>query len=243
MSAIQNFSNKDIKELAREARSQGWVVRQGGSNHIKWFPPKGKPISTSLSPSDVNAVRQIRRDLERSGLKLAPVHHKPKETEVDNPLDTLFAPPLAEKLPPVPDKQKRRRGIPEAVMGIIKKAYPNSVNRGEIQMRMNLVFNGIKETDLNNPLSKLTSEGKIKRVGVGVYTAVMAPQTVEQEVKVPTEAAPKAPQAPASIDPEGDRVLNNFLDAWSQLEKWVNMQRARAAKLQELKAMFDKVEL
>ena len=61
------LSNKEMKVLAKEAKSQGWEITTKKSNHLRWASPSGAVVVTSLSPSDGNAIKQIRRDLVAKG--------------------------------------------------------------------------------------------------------------------------------------------------------------------------------
>lgn len=61
------MSAKEIKKLEKKAKRQGWTMKRG-SGHAKWYSPCGSAILTvSLSPSDRNAYRQIKRQLAKLG--------------------------------------------------------------------------------------------------------------------------------------------------------------------------------
>jgi hypothetical protein len=60
-------SNKELGELVAEAEGQGWVVIRRVNNHLKWISPVGQTVFTSGTPSDVRAVKNIKRDLARFG--------------------------------------------------------------------------------------------------------------------------------------------------------------------------------
>lgn len=59
--------NKEINKLMRQARKQGWDITQINNGHLKWVSPIGAVLYTSFSPSDVNAVKRINRDLIVNG--------------------------------------------------------------------------------------------------------------------------------------------------------------------------------
>lgn len=64
------MSNKDIKKLFKKAKKQGWT-KEHGSGHSKWYSPCGKHVLTvSASPSDINAIRQIKRQLTKLGYEV-----------------------------------------------------------------------------------------------------------------------------------------------------------------------------
>jgi hypothetical protein len=60
-------TNKEMKQLAKEAESQGWVITIRNNSHLKWTSPAGAVVFTSATPGDMNAVNQIRRNLVLNG--------------------------------------------------------------------------------------------------------------------------------------------------------------------------------
>lgn len=83
-------SRKELDKLKREARRQGWDLREGGrSGHIKWIPPHrpakrrdgpeglppsairpGSIIVSSSTPSDHRSIKNLTKRLEKAGLEL-----------------------------------------------------------------------------------------------------------------------------------------------------------------------------
>jgi len=59
--------NKDLNKLLREANKQGWKTFQVNNGHIKWVSPVGDILFSSFSPSDINAIKQIKRQLLANG--------------------------------------------------------------------------------------------------------------------------------------------------------------------------------
>lgn len=84
---------KELKKLRRIATKEGWQVRQGPGGHLKWVPPEhlrakrrrridaegiapsqvrlGDTVTSSLSPSDHRAIKNLRARLRKAGLKNA----------------------------------------------------------------------------------------------------------------------------------------------------------------------------
>ena len=58
---------KDLAVLMEQAEQQGWQVTLTNGGHWKWVSPKGNVFFSSSTPSDRNAVNQVRRDLKRRG--------------------------------------------------------------------------------------------------------------------------------------------------------------------------------
>jgi hypothetical protein len=61
---------KDFQELAEIAASQGWRIEQRKNAHLSWISPQGLKVFSSFTPSDKRAVKNLRRDLKRYGLKV-----------------------------------------------------------------------------------------------------------------------------------------------------------------------------
>jgi hypothetical protein len=63
-------SNKDINLLIRLAIAQGWSVVQRRNAHLKWIAPTGFVYFSAFTPSDNRAIKNIRADLKRAGLRV-----------------------------------------------------------------------------------------------------------------------------------------------------------------------------
>jgi N-acetyl-anhydromuramyl-L-alanine amidase AmpD len=60
---------KDLTILIRKAEKQGWRIIRRRNNHLKWTSPEGSCVWSSGTPSDINAVAQIQRNLRVYGYK------------------------------------------------------------------------------------------------------------------------------------------------------------------------------
>lgn len=58
---------KELTVLIRKAERQGWIVTRRKNNHLKWQSPIGDSVWSSGTPSDINAVFQIQRNLKQHG--------------------------------------------------------------------------------------------------------------------------------------------------------------------------------
>ena len=58
---------KELTILIRKAERQGWIVTRRHNNHLKWKSPDGTSVWSSGTPSDINAVFQIQRNLKQHG--------------------------------------------------------------------------------------------------------------------------------------------------------------------------------
>lgn len=58
-------NNKEIKKVVKEAEKQGWTFRNGRNSHLVGRCPHGtRIISISSSPSNINAIHGVKRDLQ-----------------------------------------------------------------------------------------------------------------------------------------------------------------------------------
>lgn len=62
---------KEFKPIAKAAARQGWTVKQG-RKQLKWRSPQGATVFSSISPSDIHAVDQHRRQMIKHGFNAAP---------------------------------------------------------------------------------------------------------------------------------------------------------------------------
>lgn len=62
--------NKDMAQLAKKIRKQGWETEHTGSGHILATGPSGQQVRLSNSPSDGHAFKNAKRDLIRAGAVL-----------------------------------------------------------------------------------------------------------------------------------------------------------------------------
>jgi hypothetical protein len=61
---------REHRELARQARGQGWRLSVLGSGHLAWRSPAGGFVVSSGSPSDWRELHKLRSRLRRAGLAL-----------------------------------------------------------------------------------------------------------------------------------------------------------------------------
>lgn len=61
---------KDVRQLCRKAREQGWSVETTQNNHIRLVSPTGEVTYTGGSPSASSAYRNLRASLKRMGLQV-----------------------------------------------------------------------------------------------------------------------------------------------------------------------------
>jgi predicted RNA binding protein YcfA (HicA-like mRNA interferase family) len=62
--------NKDMKEIVRQLRKQGWDVSPTRNGHFRARSPNGSVYTLPHSPSDRRSVKNARSDLRRLGAEL-----------------------------------------------------------------------------------------------------------------------------------------------------------------------------
>lgn len=63
---------KHLRKIIKKAKKQGWLVERTKNSHVKFIPKdkSQRPVYTGSTPSDKRALLNLKKDLERSGLKL-----------------------------------------------------------------------------------------------------------------------------------------------------------------------------
>lgn len=62
--------NKDMKQLCRSLRKQGWTVERTSKGHYRAITPAGRKIVMPSTPSDGRSVLNTRALLRRAGAVL-----------------------------------------------------------------------------------------------------------------------------------------------------------------------------
>lgn len=224
-------SNKDLNELAREAQRQGWLVKQANSSHLKWFPPKGRPVTTSLTPSDRYAINNIERDLVRAGLHLA-YYDKPEVKDM------------------AAAKKQKIYGRGERAVEVLHEHAPQPLNLDELSMRVSVRYPGTKASMLMLGLKKALAAGEIVKVARGMYRSAQRTPTPaddagtmgaveERQLATVTQLPKPFVDIPAS----DQEILDRFLSAWADLEKLAQRTQLKIQKLEELKRMLNNQDI
>lgn len=66
--AKRESPNKEVTDLVKELRRQGWEVEKRKSNHIKATPPSGKGcVFFPCTPSDWRSLKNTKAKLKEMG--------------------------------------------------------------------------------------------------------------------------------------------------------------------------------
>lgn len=64
-------SNKDMRQLVRQMRAQGWEVSRTRSDHLRFTSPDGhSTVYAPSTPSDHRSIRNVVAKLRREGAQL-----------------------------------------------------------------------------------------------------------------------------------------------------------------------------
>lgn len=58
---------KEVNQLVKQAKAQGWFITRTKTTHLKWMSPTGKFFFSSGTPSDSRAIKNLKRDLKVNG--------------------------------------------------------------------------------------------------------------------------------------------------------------------------------
>jgi len=74
----RRISHKSLKKLAKKAEAQGWIVTFTKGGHLQFIPPDPDKsiVTTSSTPSDHRAIKNIESALRRSGLRPNPLYEQ-----------------------------------------------------------------------------------------------------------------------------------------------------------------------
>lgn len=62
--------NKDVQQVTRALRKQGWHIGRTRKGHMKLTSPLGRVVVTPSTPSDRRAVLNMRAQLRKEGAVL-----------------------------------------------------------------------------------------------------------------------------------------------------------------------------
>lgn len=229
-------TNHDMKELEREAKRQGWKVQHSGSNHLRWTPPHGRAVMTSLTPSNNYAINMIERDLKRAGLKLG-VEYEKREKPVPTVADLIKAngtgepvgTPQINPTQPAPKRpyasRQDRTGMVDEILVVLKGCYPQEMDFTTLKMRVAMNYPGVAQSSMHRYLAELKAAGAVMSTRQGYYRAKSIDATL------PTEA-PVVPLEPILPD-EHKQVIQNLLAAVAAAEKLIVKLTRQAAEQNE----------
>lgn len=172
--------DRDIDDLGDLAKRQGWRMERGNNGHYKFFDEKGVYKTTaSSSPSDVNAIHQVRRDLRYHGFKFA------------EDLDEAERAAKEASRPEQPQEaaaKPKRIGLTAALVKILESNPLQEFALSDLAMQLGVQFPGLTSEDLRGIASNLMQTRKIFRPRHGFYRwADLSAETKKKEPELPAE--------------------------------------------------------
>lgn len=218
-------TNHDMKELEREAKRQGWKIAQSGSNHLRWTPPHGRAVMTSLTPSNNYAINMIERDLKKAGLKLG-VEYEKEEKKMPSVAELIKANGNGESIvsratEPVEDfrsrPRKSRAGLDGEILTVLRGAYPSDVDFTTLKMKVSMNQPGVNSSSIHTRLNTLKAAGKVVSYSRGIFKATSADVQLDAAPTVQTPLPPLVPVLPA----EAKAVIDGLVSAVEAAEKLI----------------------
>jgi hypothetical protein len=226
--------NKDFEQVIRKAENAGWRYQQG-KKHARLISPNGEEyISVSVTPSDVNAGRQLLRDLKRKGFVENYVHEKPnivyKTPEVDPAVEAAKA----------IDQRIQDHTAAGAARRFLRENPDKTHTVDEISMVAMARVPSANKLAVQAAISGMVNKGEVTRVGRGLYrwgekgagkTDTPPPAEPARQVNIGTLTGD------ASLDQDLE-AIDQALVALGVIEEVVQRVHAKVEKLAELKRML-----
>lgn len=67
MSKARIGTDKETKQIIKDATNQGWTVTMTNGNHLKWTAPNGKVVFSALTGSDRRGILNLKSQLRIAG--------------------------------------------------------------------------------------------------------------------------------------------------------------------------------
>lgn len=253
--------NKEIRDLIRTARGQGWWVKRLKNNHLRWIPPKGPFVHSSANINRVRDLAKIKHDLEEAGLVLGTIYvEKPKPVEqAPVPVEVIQptpAPVVVAEVPPepppveesiqqpvevLPMAKKKTAGRGEtrkAVLDHLKLKWPTNLSVQQIYEGMRSKVPSTTRASVFQTLYALEKEGMVEKVRKGVYKAKLdeKPQTKPNT----TSRKPLVMERAVGDMEELQRAMDLITEGMSALEQAVGRVGEKLAMIEQMQKMFGK---
>lgn len=56
---------KDLEQLIKAVRREGWTIQLTNGGHYRWTAPSGNFFFSSQTPSDRRALQRVKQDIRR----------------------------------------------------------------------------------------------------------------------------------------------------------------------------------
>lgn len=196
--------DRQIDELRRHAEAQGWRYSRAANSHHQFYGPDKHTIVTFAStPSDhrgwLNSLSQMKQAgyLPPNGNYTPPTLGDQLRPPAQNGSDHTAAPTAS------------KRTVPQLIEDYLAKQAPRSVDVNEIRMAVKAHRKDVSDISIGQEASRIASEGRIVRIGRGLYGSK---QMLKEQAQEPSPPAPPAPPpAPVAAQPLSLSEVNDKL--------------------------------
>lgn len=250
--------SKEIRDLIRTARSQGWWVKKLKNNHLRWIPPKGPFVHSSAMINHQGVLAKIKHDLEQAGLILEPIYmEKPKPFSVESIPEEAKKILQEEQVPPpepepqvqvvptvtqpveenMPRKISGRGDLRAAIIGYMKKRYPTNLSAQQVYEGIRSEVPRTSKDSVNSGLANLVPKGILERVRPGVYK--WNPNSVEAEAEKPHRKRTTIAEASSELA-KLQQALDTIMEAASTIEKIIGDVGDKLKVVEQMQKLFGK---
>jgi len=221
--------SKLIDAVISAATAQGWRHSRTTSGHHQFYSPnKQDIIVTSGTPSDARAMDNFLAAMKRAGyVDCAAV---PAKHSIADKLRAALAAPL-------PESPAKRLTLPQIVIGFLER-HARAASIEDIAIVAKYHRPTLQRTTLLHELARLADEGRIQRIGRGLYSALRE-EPKAQEQHRPSPAGAFADQSRQLMEPsqachcegEAEAELAEIDSALAALERTAALLSRRRAAL------------
>jgi len=198
---------RQLEEIIDSARLQGWRSEKTTKGHLQFFAPNGKDIIVGPGTS-----------CSRDGLQnFLSLMKKSGYTQTDYREQSM---------------EKRKRGhTGKMVLEYLISKAPSPVDLQEVTSVINArTLVGISASAVGQALSKLCDAEKVKKLGRGLYTAIV-PKVEFSELSIKKEEAFKLDLNYLSNEIDSEKELDAAVLALSRIEGVIKKHREIAKQL------------
>lgn len=234
--------SKDLRGLMEVAREQDWTVLRPEDNQLRWIPPKGEIVETTVTES----ILSIKAALVMGGLKLDSTHPKVKfdsSTATPSPLP----PPEPPAPAPVPTPTPPQEPKVEEQIAVPKKRTPRGQNTALVMEYITdhkdsvivtqrvMEDTGLAQSAVGRAMQQMEDLGTIVRISKGKYQWNDGKE--KNSGPAPTKTAVSKTQAGIT---DLDEAMGKVVDAVANLESVVTTIADKLKVLEQLQALLKK---
>lgn len=240
MSYVKPSDFEDMmRPLARAAMNQGWHLKLTANGHVKWIPPKGPPIITSIT----NAAYKPNVQKLRAGGLIMPNDIVEKENGDGPPIQhtSEVTPPPPSDPGPTPKEKKRmlpRGTVQTAVLNFFQSQQTPGMtyNLDDVVSHVRGRLPTVSREVISTTCSQNAAAGKLVRMGKGMY------RYAQQDRRAADGNGTLTPEEQHMLQ-EDEAVFDRFMNALSELQDWATKMRKMSVQFNRMKRMLDGLKM